>query len=85
MDKQWIKVEESLPNTYQTGDWDGKRSDLVLAVNEYEDYILARLYEGFMDGGHFQEWADDKDYTLNHKVLAWMKIPNTDYLPTKKK
>ena len=72
----WIRVDERTPRTYETGDWDGKRSDLVLLVTEFDDIKVGRLYEGFMDGVHFKEWADGDSWTIDERIIKWLPIPS---------
>jgi hypothetical protein len=63
------------PIAYEVGDWDGKRSQEVLAQGESGTRYLARVYEGVMDGEAFLEWVDNSDYVIYEKITAWMKIP----------
>lgn len=68
----WISVEDRLPICYQTGDWDGKRSELVLCENS-KGYHIAVLYEGVMDGCKFSDWFDKDDCSIE-TPFKWKPI-----------
>lgn len=70
--KHWIKTEEQLPFTWETGDWDGKRSNQVLVKDEKGEHFVATYYE-FPHGD--TEWYDRDDFSLRYKVVMWMEIP----------
>lgn len=73
----WRNPEKEKPYCYQTGNWDGKKSDQILVELKDGKYDVATCYEGFMDGSHFFEWYHSKDeYELKEiDVRRWMKIP----------
>lgn len=66
---KWNKTEESLPNAYETGDWDGKRSDQVMIQLKDNIVCIGVLYEGFIDGEEFQDW-----YAINSDGDEWGMI-----------
>ena len=68
---QWVAVSKHTPICYKTGDWDGKRSDLVIVKDVEGKYHLANRYEYF--DGQF-EWYDNEDYGLRHEVIQWKPI-----------
>lgn len=70
----WIYVKDRAPIAYQTGDWDGKKSDEVIAVDSDGTKYLAHIYEGFMDGSCFLEWYSDSNYMIEN-VVKWLPIP----------
>lgn len=77
----WIYSTDRLPLCYETGGWDGKRSDLVLAETERGVIFLAKCYEGSLDGTDFFNWyqldsSSGDEYELATKVIKWMKIPD---------
>ena len=72
----WIEIENHTPITYETGDWDGKRSCEVVAQDESGKNYIARLYEGFLDGINFKDWIDSNDDYINNKILRWVALPN---------
>ena len=72
----WIETKELKPNCWETGDWDGKRSDMVLCIDKNQEYFLAECYEGTMDGSSFFEWYDKEDYGLRVEVTHWCKLEN---------
>lgn len=71
-DNGWISVEDKNPICYQTGDWDGKRSELVLCENS-KGYHIAVLYEGVMDGCKFSDWFDKDDWSIE-TPFRWKTI-----------
>ena len=70
----WKLVRDSKPICFKEGDWDGKRSDIVLCVDKNGEEHLAHCYEGFMDGTHFFEWYDKSDFGLQVEVIYWTEI-----------
>lgn len=70
--QHWIKTEEQLPLTWETGSWDGKRSDQVLVRDKNGSYFVATYYD-FQDG--FTEWYDIDDNSLKYNIIEWMEIP----------
>lgn len=74
----WYSIQENTPICYETGVWDGKRSEVVLVELKKIKYLTARMYEGFSDGSSFQEWyCDSADYVFDSKdIRRWMYIPD---------
>lgn len=69
-------ASEEHPITYETGAWDGKRSDVLILLLENGRYATGRLYSGFMDGSEFNDWYDDTDSEIElTNVEAWAVIP----------
>lgn len=68
----WVRVEDGTPICYQTGDWDGKRSELVLCENS-KGYHVALVYEGVMDGAKFSDWFDKDDWSIE-TPFRWKPI-----------
>lgn len=66
-------ADEIKPLAYKTGDWDGKQSDTIIAIDETGKYHIATYYEGFMDGFDFQDWYDENDYLIESKITHWME------------
>lgn len=71
--QRWILVEEELPIAYETGNWDGKRSDFVLAKNIHGNWFKARTYQGVMDGYEFCDFVDDTDMVVSN-IVSWRPI-----------
>jgi len=71
--EEWIKVTDEMPICYETGNWDGKRSDFVLAKDDDGDWYKARVYEGIMDGNHYADWFSSEDYELVN-IIEWKPI-----------
>lgn len=73
---EWKYPEKNeFPIAHETGDWDGKRSDEVLAVDDIGRKIVARLYEGKMDGSHFKDWYDSEGFSIEREIVKWLSIP----------
>lgn len=73
---KWKYIENNeTPITYETGVWDGKRSEEVLVVDDIGRKMVARLYEGTTDGSHFKEWYDNEDYGVDREIVKWLSIP----------
>lgn len=72
---EWIYTKDRTPIGYQTGDWDGKKSDEVIAEDKNGTRYLAHIYEGVMDGSHFIEWYDDNGYNIDAEIVRWLHIP----------
>jgi hypothetical protein len=70
----WKKIEVEKPIAFESGNWDGKRSNFVLTASKDGNYSIARMYEGFMDGSHFCDFYDERDYEVEN-VEYWMPIP----------
>lgn len=71
---EWISCKKEIPLTYETGDWDGKRSDLVL-VGDIEGKVkIGRVYEGVLDGNKFFDWYDEDNNDLMIVPYKWKKI-----------
>lgn len=69
----WVKVKDKLPLAFETGDWDGKRSALILIKNKYNDIYLGRFYTGILDGSEFKDFVDVNDSILDD-VIEWKNI-----------
>ena len=67
--QRWIPVEEELPICYESGDWDGRRSDFVLVKTLDGGWYKAKLYSGTIDGSEFNDWVNENDNLLN--VIYW--------------
>lgn len=73
---EWKYTENNdFPIAYETGNWDGKRSDEVLVVDDIGRKMVARLYEGTMDGSNFKDWYDNEDYSIEREIVKWLNIP----------
>lgn len=71
----WIDVNDKLPITYITGDWDGKKSDEVVVETKSGKKYLAVCYHGFMDGSEFTDWyCANEGYEILDEIVRWHKI-----------
>lgn len=71
---EWKEVNKQTPNCYETGDWDGKKSDEVLCSDIKGNCFIAIAYEGTMDGSHFLDWYDKDDYEIKNEVAYWAEL-----------
>lgn len=69
----WYKLENKKPIATESGAWDGLRSDKILVATRMQTIHIARMYEGTMDGSHFRNFYDDRDFEINH-VILWAEI-----------
>jgi hypothetical protein len=63
---RWIPVSDGMPFCYQKGDWDGERSDLIIAETVSGKKFTAYCYSGFMDGQNFFDWAQVRTIIKEH-------------------
>lgn len=70
---EWISIHKQTPITYETGTWDGLRSGFVLVECRDEKYHVCKAYEGTLDGNHFLEFWDDRDFQVNN-IIRWKYI-----------
>ena len=67
---RWISTIEQTPTATEIGDWDGKRSDFVLAKTKNGSHYILRVYEGFSNGEKWVDWADKNDM-LHTEIVEW--------------
>ena len=72
---EWKYPQNETPLCYETGAWDGKRSDEIVAEDDIGRKHIARVYEGFMDGNKFCDWIDGDDYVIDREIVRWLKLP----------
>ena len=67
---RWIPTSEQIPTATEIGDWDGKRSDFVLAKTKNGSHYILRVYEGFSNGEKWVDWADKNDM-IHTGIVEW--------------
>ncbi len=72
---KWEYIKNGTPITYESGNWDGLRSDEFVIETDAGDRYIARLYEGYMDGASFQEWYENSDWAISGEVVRYLKLP----------
>lgn len=72
---EWKYTKEQMPLCYEIGEWDGKRSDEIVAEDDIGRKHIVRVYEGVMDGSKFQDWIDIDDYVINREIVRWIALP----------
>lgn len=71
--KEWRYTQEEMPICFEKGEWDGERSDYVIAEDDGGKFHIAILYSGFMDGSDFNNWYDADSYDLED-IIKWKPI-----------
>jgi len=69
----WNNIKEKKPLAYQSGGWDGKKSNKVLVYTLSGRYYVAEMYEGILDGSEFCDFYDDRDFEIEN-VAFWTEI-----------
>ena len=69
----WNDVTKKKPLAYQSGGWDGLKSDKVLVCTRSGKYHIAEMYSGAMDGHEFNDFYDDRDFEIEN-VAFWTEI-----------
>lgn len=73
----WNNIKDKKPLAYQSGGWDGKKSDKVLVCTLSGSYYVAEMYEGALDGAldgsKFFDFYDDRDFEIEN-VAFWTEI-----------
>lgn len=72
---RWVPVSQGTVPCYETGNWDGKRSDKLLLLSDDGEHWTGTAYEGFMDGSYFLDFYDKNDYKIKG-VTHWQPLPN---------
>jgi len=68
-----IPVEEELPVTYESGNWDGLRGSFVIVYDSFGEWHKARPYSGFLDGHNFYDWYSESDCMLSN-ITHWRPV-----------
>ena len=71
--QRWIPIEKEKPLATESGDWDGLRSDFVIAKDHHGNVFISRIYEGILDGFEFCDFVDNEDQVLSH-IVEWRPI-----------
>ena len=80
---QWISVEKRhLLPCYESGHWDGLRSDFMLLLNNKKHQHVGRCYSGTLDGSEFDCFYGTDDYEIEN-VTHWMPLPSTESINLK--
>lgn len=69
----WHELKNNKPLAYESGYWDGLKSDKVLVATKDKTITVAVMYEGILDGCSFCDFYDINDFELDH-VIYWAKI-----------
>lgn len=65
--------DKEKPITYRSGNWDGKNSDVVIAISKEGKYFFAYFNDGIMDGEKFECWYDENEYLIEAEITHWME------------
>jgi len=77
----WNEFKKQKPTAYETGCWDGKRSDIVLVQTIGKNLFLCRMYHTVMDGKEQFDFCDNTDFIIDN-VKYWASIDSME--PIKK-
>jgi len=73
--QRWIPVEDELPMCYETGKWDGFRSNFCLVKLKDSSVEVARVYRGRKNGFDFCRWRDKLEYEFKDAIIThWRPI-----------
>lgn len=72
---KWYSVGGEPPYCYETGDWDGKRSDFILIKDGEGEVNVGVAYSGFVDGVHFINFYDRSGLEIEGHIVSWQTIP----------
>ena len=80
---QWVSVEKRhLLPCYESGHWDGLRSDFMLLLNNKKHQHVGRCYSGTLDGCEFDCFYGTDDYEIEN-ITHWLPLPSTDIINLK--
>ena len=74
MENFWNRITDKKPHSYETGNFDGKKSDQLLFCDDNGKYFVGVCYQGFMDGSEFCDIYDENDFEVENAVY-WAEIP----------
>jgi hypothetical protein len=69
----WKNIKDRKPHAYQTGCWDGKKSDEVLVCTRSGLFHVAVMYHVIMDGSESFDFYDSRDFDIQN-VEYWTEI-----------
>ena len=71
---KWNSFNSIQPITYETGNWDGKRSDVVICFLKNGEYQLCIVYE--FERETLLCWVDILDFEVEEQIIMWAYIPD---------
>ena len=72
---EFKKVKDQEPYCWESGDWDGRKSDPLLVYTSDKEYHVATAYSGTMGGSKFLQFYDNWDYEIED-VTHWAELPH---------
>lgn len=73
---RWFYTSETTPFVWETGEWDGKRSGLLVVECKDGEQYLAYYHEGILDEGEFKNFETKDGTTLEKEVIRFLPIPD---------
>ena len=67
---RWIPIEEKYPICYESGEWDGLRSEEIIFKCKNGDKYIGRFYSGFLDGSEYNDFTDISSFIIPN-VTEW--------------
>ena len=75
MEQKWKCFKKERPICYMSGDWDGRKSDVVICRKKGDEKIfLTECYEGALDGATFFNVCTDDDYIVANNDVEWLEL-----------
>ena len=72
---KWEGFESHQPICYETGEWDGYKSDIILCKNKNDENIfIAECYEGILDGSPFFHVCNGDDSVICEENYEWREL-----------
>ena len=75
MENNWFDIENVKPLEWESGDWDGLRTDLVLVATDKCEILIARAYVDYIGASYNCIWCDVHDFEINGNVTHWQHLP----------
>ena len=67
-------IDKEKPNCYITGDFDGKKSDIILVQDSNKNYWIAVCYIGILDGNEFCDFYTAYNEYLLSDIKYWANL-----------
>ena len=70
----WNKVSERKPNSFNSGNFDGLKSEKIFFADTLGNVYVGECYQGVLDGSEFCDFVDQYDDEI-FDVVLWAEIP----------
>ena len=79
-ENKWFDIEKHKPLAWETGEWDGSRTDFMLVFTNKNEIFKARAYENIIGATNSLDWYDERDNDIKGIVTHWQKLPFEPFL-----